>query len=216
MTYISPPPILYKYRSLLGDSFKFTQDIFLRRRLFLSSAWSLNDPCEGTANQEGLCTVSMNRSLTCFTANETNALMWAHYADAHRGICIGFRTAACAALRSARPITYQRKLPNCRIGFEDREANKIFLTKSTDWEYEQEWRVLQSTESEAFPYISLPRNSIATVIVGVRITEDDVRWIQDWIRFFGGRIKLLQSEFSSTNYEMEIELYDPVRFEPDD
>ena len=118
--------------------------------------------------------------------------------------------------KAARPITYQRVLPTYREDLEAHKADVVFLTKSADWEYEQEWRVLQGPGSKSSPYISLPRNSIATVIVGVGITEDNVRWVQDWIRSFGGRIKLLQTGYSRTNYEMEIEPYNPVRFEPDD
>jgi len=207
------PEILYKYRSLFGDNFKFTQDIFLRRRLFLSSVWSLNDPGEGTAKSR-FGTSSSNEFITCFTTNENNSLMWAHYANAHRGICIGFRTAACAALRCARPIIYQQALPTSDTSFVGRD-DAIFLTKSADWKYEQEWRVIQRARSHS-RYISLPRNSIALIIVGVRITEDDVQWVQDWIRSFGGQITLLQASFSNTTYDMTTEPYNPARFDPDD
>ncbi|RYE18133.1 MAG: DUF2971 domain-containing protein, partial [Sphingobacteriaceae bacterium] len=31
-----------------------------------------------------------NRGISCFSRNHDNMLMWAHYADSHQGICIGY------------------------------------------------------------------------------------------------------------------------------
>ena len=41
------PRKLYKYRSLGGDSFRYTQQIVLRRELYFSPLALLNDPYEG-------------------------------------------------------------------------------------------------------------------------------------------------------------------------
>ena len=44
------PEKLYKYRSLSGDSFKYTMDILLNNRIYMPSRKSLNDPFEGVQN----------------------------------------------------------------------------------------------------------------------------------------------------------------------
>lgn len=79
-----------------------------------------------------------------------NLLMWAHYSDHHKGFVIqfdpdhsffsnpgepgiGFTSPARIHYRDRRPI----------IPFSKMTEIQIFLTKSTDWIYEQEWRYLK-------------------------------------------------------------------------
>ena len=41
--------LLYKFRAISGESFRFSQDIFVNKRLFVQTAAALNDPNEGVA-----------------------------------------------------------------------------------------------------------------------------------------------------------------------
>ena len=42
-----PPKKIYKYRSLVGDAFKYTQAIFSRRQIYLANVNQFHDPFEG-------------------------------------------------------------------------------------------------------------------------------------------------------------------------
>jgi Protein of unknown function (DUF2971) len=221
------PSILFRYRSLSGEAFKHTQDIFLRERLYLSSAEALNDL------GEGLCTMELpshmqknNRSqmetwahgnygwgmqirhsqskgkirIASFSASCTNQLLWSHYADSHRGICIGFLMSATPDLSCASPVTYNDNLPVWR-GDDKDLMSMVFCTKSTDWSYEQEWRVI--TESKTF--LSLPKIAIHTVILGARISDADQAWVEDWMQLKAWNPIVQRATFADNRYEMRVQ-----------
>ena len=84
-------------------------------------------------------------------AREWNCpLMWSHYADQHRGICIEYDVAD-SAFSNINPIDYNRprsikvseliawKLNGCHKAKSD-VYNTWLLTKAPQWGYEQEWR----------------------------------------------------------------------------
>ena len=84
-------------------------------------------------------------------AREWNCpLMWSHYADQHRGICIEYDVAD-SAFSNINPVDYNRprsikvsdliswKLNGCSKAKSD-VYNTWLLTKAPQWGYEQEWR----------------------------------------------------------------------------
>lgn len=78
----------------------------------------------------------------CVSKNPTNLLMWSHYANCHKGICIGF-DAQKTIFKQARKIDYTETLPKLnRDDSPEDLLDKIALTKSKDWSYEEEYRIL--------------------------------------------------------------------------
>ena len=215
--------ILYKFRSLSGESFKFTQDIFLRNRVFLSPVAKLNDPCEAKFNYVTPQSTSPNpykgwaqeldRSelfgaarVFCVTESPTNALMWAHYADSHRGICIGFRSSSPALLACAKKVAYSSTVPS--VDFDQnrqRAKESVALTKSRDWAYEHEWRIL-STDSTAHSngFMPIDKDDISEVIFGAHISGSDRDWVLDWVKLYNSSTRLFEARFSASGYDMEI------------
>lgn len=220
------PSFLFQYRSLSGEAFKFTQDIFLRERLFMAPAEALNDL------GEGLCALELpshmqksNRTqseiwahgnygwgmqirqkqsktmtrIASFSSSFTNQLLWTHYADSHRGLCIGFLTAASPELSRAKQVTYSDSLPIWR-GDDKDIISKVYNTKSKDWSYEKEWRVI----SQGAAYFPLPKAAIHTVILGARISDADKCWVEDWIRLKGWMPTLQRAVFADDRYEMRV------------
>jgi hypothetical protein len=213
------PAILYRYRSLSGDAFKHTQDIFLRRRLYLPKSESLNDPCEGfcradrsegvsldkpgcySAGVGGLVVVNTPKGsrVGAFTSLNSHPLMWAHYANCHFGICLGFWTDKVPLLKRARPIQYRPDIPLLKPDM----LQDAFFYKSADWAYECEWRVISNNEFKE--YLPLSTESLAHVVLGQRISKEDREWVRDWVKIFGGNIEILQAAFSEDQYIMDIE-----------
>lgn len=94
--------------------------------------------------------------ILCFTESPSHAAMWYHYADAYRGVVLEFRCddELDSPWLAARPVTYPSIKPAiysaegwAKFIFLQPEAamNAIFqeatYTKSTDWSYENEWRL---------------------------------------------------------------------------
>ncbi|MDD2356451.1 MAG: DUF2971 domain-containing protein [Thiovulaceae bacterium] len=94
------------------------------------------------------------KAVICFCENNDNMLMWSHYADYHKGICIGYDSSIFQKaftgdefnLQRYQNISYTHSV-NINIDEFDGqqlwcEINKLMSTKSIDWAYEKEWRVI--------------------------------------------------------------------------
>lgn len=125
-----------------------------KRRVKVSTFDSLNDPFEmlcHNAGDEALrrrlqafkADVSSKNGIICFSRERTSPVQWAHYADRHTGICLGFDVPADFAM----DVVYTGK----RLKFEydpsswDSSPNspgyQAMLTKYKHWSYEKEVRL---------------------------------------------------------------------------
>jgi hypothetical protein len=135
--------------------------------------------------------------LASFSAVKTNPLLWAHYADAHRGICIGFNTVAASEISRAVPVQYSLSPPIWR-GNDRHLLASVFCTKNSDWAYEEEWRIF----GEGSEFVPLPTGAISQVILGAKILPQDEGWVRDWVRIHGGAIRIERAVFDTDRYAM--------------
>ena len=88
---------------------------------------------------------NQERGIACFCEQPDDMLMWGHYADGHRGLCLEFDT-RCVIFKSAWKVHYSEKYPSMNIADAmikgEIDALAMLTTKARQWEYEQEWRVL--------------------------------------------------------------------------
>lgn len=91
--------------------------------------------------------------ICCFSKTATNILMWSHYANDHKGICLRFRSKLkeseyCLNLESPVipfvEVKYTKEMPSpVNVLKLDYEKLAMFpFTKHSDWRYEKEWRLL--------------------------------------------------------------------------
>lgn len=98
--------------------------------------------------------------VSCFTTNPFSMLMWAHYADSHKGFCVEYDIPTpdkhnIKLLQNLLPVIYSDErvsvLNECLADMNcptvtDDIANAIYkyglLTKSIDWCYQNEWRLI--------------------------------------------------------------------------
>lgn len=118
-------------------------------------------------------------------------LMWAHYANAHRGIAIRLRNipAIGSPYGMAKPMIYSSEPPeffkeayliNAFCGIETMNTREItesiVFRKSLDWQYEQEWRISTGHGRNVDqPYQDAPfgSNELDGVIFGLNTSEAD-------------------------------------------
>ena len=121
------------------------------------------------------------------TEKPSNLLMWAHYSDSHLGYVIEFdsshpffdqRKSEEDELRHLRKVTYTANRPS--LSLHQIEDFNEFLVKSTEWSYEQEWRMLhalsdaeQKIEDQPFDIhlFRIPFKAFNSVIIGARATH---------------------------------------------
>ena len=83
----------------------------------------------------------------CLSARPDSQLMWGHYAEHHRGVCSEFDTHT-PDFCSATEVTYNVTYPNFLL-CDDNTDLSPFYTKSSDWVYEEEYRLIAQEASEA-------------------------------------------------------------------
>jgi hypothetical protein len=134
-----------------------------RRRIKVATLAELNDPFELMGADLGDPTARKNLSvaresigkrmgLLCFSRHWHNPVLWGHYADRHRGLCLGFDVAD----EDIRPVTYASRRfalhgdPLKPSGAPDQESvAKLMLTKYAHWRYEAELRAFVALDSAA-------------------------------------------------------------------
>ncbi|WP_374650499.1 DUF2971 domain-containing protein [Dongia sp.] len=135
-------------------------DDIRRCRLKVSTISELNDPFEllgvNLSNSdvrhaflEVRRTLSSNRGMLCFSRNWRNPVQWSHYADRHRGLCLGFDIPDEYLIH----VSYQStRLPFDPTRFGDTGTvgqaaiQEVLSTKYCHWRYEQEVRVFVSLD----------------------------------------------------------------------
>jgi hypothetical protein len=125
----------------------------------------------------------------CLTANNMNPAMWANYAGNHTGCVLGFRhiPEKSTAFTKARPVTYSSEPPVLcsgldfclyfdKLGIGQRVMDLVCFTKRSEWQYEQEWRVVtwRSDEGNALfgDYIFLPQE-LESITFGLRTPKEE-------------------------------------------
>lgn len=137
--------------------------------------------------------VMSNSLIFCLTEEKDNLLMWAHYADNHTGIVIKFRDVPekDSPIKLAQKVVYSDKVPTVPI-YEiitqettGRQLREIYsLTKSTQWEYEKEWRIVTFSKNKTreFELLSFAKEEVTDVYLGCRINSENKQKILEIIK----------------------------------
>ena len=85
--------------------------------------------------------------VACFTENNIFPLMWAHYADSHKGLCLEYDlTRLPEGYRyGILPVIYSDKRYDATNAVITRNKNLLmnpYYFKSSHWKYEKEWRMV--------------------------------------------------------------------------
>ena len=88
-----------------------------------------------------------NISISCLSERNDSILMWGHYANMHKGICVAYSVLEMTDReKTFVSVNYSDRLP-VLIEYSEHGITRLFLeslrTKASDWEYEKEWRCIQ-------------------------------------------------------------------------
>lgn len=180
---------LYKYRSDT-ELFRRDIPLLADDKIWISSMDTLNDPFEFSINAnipflndmendvqlkdkmknsfEEYLKYKSKCSIFSMCESNSNLLLWSHYANTHKGYCVEYDSIdileqfQCFLL----PVIYQPNylkvenfdLTDPTTPFE--LALKSVVTKSIEWKYEQEWRIVctcQSSTNKSEHTIKFPK-----------------------------------------------------------
>lgn len=162
-------PTLFRYSS--ADYFNIRN--LETETLMLSSTHNMNDVFEGLsgfANDLAVNELDELKDIAfikCFSENKNDLLMWSHYGDSYKGMCVeyDFSKLSDDILFHLFPVMYSNKrYPITTLSnavndlYEVKKANKekyypdlyeslmdimsMFLKKPECWQYEAEWRII--------------------------------------------------------------------------
>ncbi len=156
----------------------------------------------------------------CVAEENDNLLMWAHYADSHKGAVVKIKcipeldTPLCAATS----VIYQRELP--RIGALE-DLAKYFLkigekpnitnfayTKSEHWSYEKEWRCIGGARNLEKLYDDSRFNpeEIEAIFLGCKMVKNDrdvIRHNLLYPRY--SHVKVFQAKINDREFKLDFE-----------
>jgi hypothetical protein len=95
-----------------------------------------------------------NIRICSFSERNDSLLMWSHYANQHMGICVEYDFEGAHDIRAfLQPAFYSDKLFIIKTMEDLNVINHLIasLTKSKDWEYEEEWRLTVPPDGNAVP-----------------------------------------------------------------
>ncbi len=133
--------------------------------------------------------------ILCLSKIRSDILMWAHYADGHKGLCLEFDGSANSDFfGEAQPVEYSDYSPLPLHKDSGSQMARIVLTKSTHWAYEQEYRII--LPNQACTSVSFPKELLTGVIFGCLMPETLRQTVRSWAAagncgpaFFEARLK---------------------------
>ena len=90
-----------------------------------------------------------------FSAEIENLLMWAYYAESHKGVALVFQMHNSQAHLDAVPVRYQEEFSRITPSIRALDEMLLYgpLHKGSDWKHEREWRIVQPLEArKQFPF----------------------------------------------------------------
>lgn len=155
--------------------------------------------------------------------NWKNSLMWAHYTESHKGFCLGFDSNHIFftnylsevenIYKAIKDVIYSEKRVEIPMILGQEKLNyEPYITKSLDWSYEEEIRIVsdlkyRETSKKCNPFdiylFKVPHSAIKEIILGANIELEN----EKILRSFASKknITVLKSKISKITFNMERE-----------
>ena len=152
-------------------------DDLRKRRLKISRIMELNDVFEflgcdlsdrvfRRALRDTKAQLSAEHGILCFSRSWSNPVLWGHYADRQKGLCLGFDVAD----GFVEPVDYVDSRFPVPAALDQEFMKRLYFTKFSHWKYEEEYRAFVSldtmVEGHYFMDFSDVLLKLKTVIVG--------------------------------------------------
>jgi hypothetical protein len=139
-----------------------------------------------------------------FSSSSNNILLWAHYADSSKGVCIEFDILeALDFFDYIIPVTYLDKKPEIDLAKDPSifPSEQVFFTKHSDWKYENELRLVKLSKSNIFKF---NMEAIKSITFGCRSDNNLIAETTRLIDSHLPKIKIYKASISETKYAYDI------------
>ncbi len=150
-----------------------------------------------------------------FSFSNQNSLMWSHYAENHKGVCLLYKfpesyfNDPANKIIGVSKVTYGNNILTEWLGATDliadtdnfrSELTKVYLTsKSELWAYEDEVRILSFSEG----LLKLPAGSLVQVCFGLQTPKADIDFVVGLASRFSGISDFYQMERGPNDFGLQ-------------
>lgn len=154
---------------------------------------------------------------SCFSENNNHILMWSHYSNSHKGMCLEFDT-SYEPFNKVFKVHYSNDFPqinpvkmimNPGTDIIIEESVKPLLTKFECWQYEAEWRLFHKEPRKAYGY---PVEALKAVYFGTSIDEADLEIVCLILQGQCKDIKFFRAQKGTQRYEINFEQFEYTPF----
>jgi hypothetical protein len=137
----------------------------------------------------------------CMTTKPDNLLMWAHYGDSHKGVCLKFDILKdLETFLVPIPVDYNEQY----MDYDMLNSNllSILRRKSPDWRYEDEYRIIKTDHQGLW---EIKPDCLVEIIFGCRTSEEDKNEIKNLATASGfTNVKFSEARMKRDSYGLEI------------
>lgn len=161
-----------------SDIANFVEGMAARKGMVVAPE-HLNRASESPANFRASTQARLEESLDengiySMSDRVSHPLLWAHYASAHRGICLIFQHGVSDCMWAGMPMRYQPHHPLTQLTKEGVDISGM-LCKGMEWSYEGEWRIVASKKARSWH--ELPSNALIGVVFGARCSDETFAFV---------------------------------------
>lgn len=197
----------------------------INKEIWMSSLKEFNDPFEslvsvdfGNEELQRLFERYVERKVVhCFSECNKNILMWSHYADKHRGLCIGIDETRFLGTGLLSKVTYDNIDPKIKDEILSVSRNnpqeagevyeKLITHKHKDWAYEKEQRLIFESRDISLPgrTFSLGEDLFKEIYFGCNMPERHKKLIA---KIMGDSVTYYQARTSDMNFSLHLDKLD--------
>jgi hypothetical protein len=144
----------------------------------------------------------------CLSEVPDDILMWSHYSDSHKGICLQFSAnIKLSIFWEAYKVKYQEDYPSVNIMDigEYEQFFNLFATKSNHWKYEQERRIIKTPDEGGSNSYHWNSDLLTGVILGAKITKKGQETVNEWISKSPSPINVYRARINESSYKLDIQ-----------
>ncbi len=162
--------------------------------------------------------INKNIGIFCLSSESKNLLLWAHYANSHRGFCIEFDKEKLIryineenrntlygqkSLLQFEQVIYSKTFPliNPETFSEPDKFTQPLITKSIDWKYEEEFRIIYLKGANR--HYEIDDSIISGVYLGLKASADTEKHIKQCLEKRKSKIPLFKAKMKQKEYALE-------------
>jgi hypothetical protein len=156
-----------------------------------------------------------NLGICCFTMERESSVMWSHYAEEHKGVCLGYQfsdefmrdesnlvMAWVPMSYKVNPLTEWFAQEGHSLGDPDKPRfqkallQRWLTVKDPEWEYEKEWRAICMKPG----LLHVPKDALQSVCFGLRSSSKDEKKVRTAVRNLGTNVSFYRIQRTDSDF----------------